>query len=80
MTNGWSIALCPSGKIIEIKEGFVPPETMLPPCSNNDLPTWVHVSRHDKADRKLDEIAESLRKMAESKGPNYPINNCRGGK
>lgn len=42
----WWIALCPSGKISEIKEatgviGSPPP--MLPPCSSTDLPSWVLV-------------------------------------
>lgn len=40
----WWIALCPSGKISEIQFSQKRDELgplMLPPCSNQDLPSWV---------------------------------------
>jgi hypothetical protein len=40
----WWICRCPSGKILEIKEGFSElPPPMLPPFSNQDFPTWIRV-------------------------------------
>lgn len=56
----WWIALCPSGKISEICEdtacGDNPP-MMLPPCSNQDLPTWIAVvPKHPEIFEKLPEM------------------------
>jgi len=59
----WSIALCPSGKITEIKNGLVPLTTTLPPCSSDDLPSWVHVidyAAYADALKMLDEMAADL--------------------
>jgi|ERR1700761_1220 len=39
----WSLAIgVNTGKIYEIVEGLVPPNWILPPCSNQDLPKWTH--------------------------------------
>lgn len=60
-----SVALCPSGRISEIKEGHVPPTMMLPPCSSQDLPTWVHMIDYNSyAELKKDAqmLVEALEK------------------
>lgn len=61
----WSLAVCQkSGKISEIMTGHVPLWTMLPPCSSNDLPVWIHVieiSALEQAQKRVAELEADLK-------------------
>lgn len=63
----WSMAIGQNtGTCFQIVEGLVPAMMMLPPCSSDDLPIWIHViekSAYDSLKSKYEELLSYLPKV-----------------